>query len=629
MDQAHEWTDEQLLDLEHRIRSEYTRAYHELRKKRFGWLKEYAEENGKWKDDLKNGKVTQKAYDKWLKEQALKRVWGNTMLAGAYTDMMTTAQKVAEMVNGVMPGVFAENANYTAYTIDKATDIGTGFAMYDQSTVRRLLMEQPKLLPYLSPDPDKVIPHFTAKVRSEVTQGILQGESIPDIAARLKTVVGMEQGASIRAARTAVTGAECAGRADTYRRAEAMGIDIKQEWIATLDTRTRPSHRVAHRQVVDIGQPFEVGSDKLMYPGDPSGHAEEVYNCRCTTIAIVDGIDPADNMSTAKLKKAGLTYDEWKAGKMPGPAGPAAQTGHTIAEGKDMLHSYVHRKDTYKFDIEDIINQQGFDGKPRVVDANEFDKAVKAANGGNGLIMQRSYSASSHEILDGYRNQLYDGKWYVDCSEGGSVYGQGMYAASDWTGKLSDSITGEMKRYTNIGTSKHPLSSEEKADVRARRDAEIASIKNDDRFRLTPEEKLAMRWDMDSEDFPERVEWEKSGRLAELIESIDDKSSARAGLKDRLMNMNDYELADRYGMGHTYIETMTLDPSAKVVNYRDVRKMLLKDEFELPDGRMAGELDLGAYAAALGYDAINVVDAGGGCDYTVILNRTKCIIRRS
>ena len=83
-----------------------------------------------------------------------------------------------------------------------------------------------------------------------------------------------------RIARTESTGAyNAAGLA-----ALADEGEQQKAWIATEDSRTRPSHAAADRQVVPITQPFEVGTTQLMMPGDPSGLAHETINCRCTMV---------------------------------------------------------------------------------------------------------------------------------------------------------------------------------------------------------------------------------------------------------------------------------------------------------------------------------------------------------
>lgn len=53
-------------------------------------------------------------------------------------------------------------------------------------------------------------------------------------------------------------------------------------WRTAHDKRVRDSHRAMDGQVKPEGQPFITGGGThLLYPGDPSGPADEVINCRC------------------------------------------------------------------------------------------------------------------------------------------------------------------------------------------------------------------------------------------------------------------------------------------------------------------------------------------------------------
>ena len=86
---------------------------------------------------------------------------------------------------------------------------------------------------------------------------------------------------SERIARTESTGAYNAGAEDAYRR-EGAGVHM---WVATADDRTREEHLDAHGQCVPLNDPFNVGGSQLQFPGDPSGPADLIINCRCTTVA--------------------------------------------------------------------------------------------------------------------------------------------------------------------------------------------------------------------------------------------------------------------------------------------------------------------------------------------------------
>lgn len=59
-------------------------------------------------------------------------------------------------------------------------------------------------------------------------------------------------------------------------------LSIEKTWNTVVDGNTRPEHAEADGQSVPIGDPFEVGGEDLMYPGDESGSPENTINCRCT-----------------------------------------------------------------------------------------------------------------------------------------------------------------------------------------------------------------------------------------------------------------------------------------------------------------------------------------------------------
>src|SRR5258708_7202441 len=66
--------------------------------------------------------------------------------------------------------------------------------------------------------------------------------------------------------------------------AEVTGTEMFKQWYATSDSRTRPDHADAHKQVVAIAATFDVGGWPMSYPGDPEGPPSEVCNCRCTSL---------------------------------------------------------------------------------------------------------------------------------------------------------------------------------------------------------------------------------------------------------------------------------------------------------------------------------------------------------
>lgn len=56
---------------------------------------------------------------------------------------------------------------------------------------------------------------------------------------------------------------------------------LDKVWIATIDSKTRPTHWAADGQRVALKAAFIVGGEALAFPQDPAGSPREIKNCRC------------------------------------------------------------------------------------------------------------------------------------------------------------------------------------------------------------------------------------------------------------------------------------------------------------------------------------------------------------
>lgn len=311
-DYGHKETDKRLAVMEKRIAKVYADTLAEAKDKLSAVLAEFRELDEKKAQAVADGKLSKKAYTAWRQELLGKEKHLRDMI-DVLTEDFTNADKIAmQIVNGEAKDVYALNANYAAYDIEKKANVNLSWTLYDHSTVERLIREEPNLLPLPSVDVPVDKRWNQKHITAAINRGILLGDPIQDIAKRLVTVASMDLNAAVRSARTATTAAECAGRIDTYKQAAAMGIQLKQMWRATLDGRTRHAHRLLDGQMVDIGEKFKVDGYELEYPGDPSAPGYLVYNCRCTVVSVDKFHDP----NAPRASKLGnLSYEDWKAGK--------------------------------------------------------------------------------------------------------------------------------------------------------------------------------------------------------------------------------------------------------------------------------------------------------------------------
>ena len=287
-DKAHRLTDEKLEEMEKRLSAIYSRAEKEIQKTADDYFSKFAKQDEAKRKLVERGKMTEEEYTKWRKGKVMYGKRFTEMKEQCAKQLLNVNQTALAYVNGELPEVYAINYNALAGSVDGVG--GYSFTLVDADTVRNLAVTDTSLLPYKEIDPPKDIPWNMKKINAETLQGILQGESMDKIAKRLRNVQEMNKTQAIRSARTIVTGAENKGRQDSYARAEVDGIILQKEWLATNDGRTRHSHADLDGAIVDQDKKFDNG---LMYPGDPSGRPEEVYNCRCTLVAKVNGFKKA------------------------------------------------------------------------------------------------------------------------------------------------------------------------------------------------------------------------------------------------------------------------------------------------------------------------------------------------
>lgn len=384
MDLLREINEAEAKKVERKIIKVYKQAQKEVQEKLDDYLASFANDDRIMYEKLLDGKISADGYFGWRRQQMMvgKR-W--TDLRDKLADRLTNANEEAMiMVGAELPKICAESVNYTMFSAENGSGMRTSFTLWDENTVHRLIQEEPTLLPKPRVKIAKDKRWNKKLITSAVTQGLLQGESMHGIATRMMGEVGKGfsadmiknannmtakqisreltrriRNASIRTARTAVTGAENAGRDVGYQEAKKNGIELKQQWLATLDGRTRHEHRQLDGQIREVGEPFEIDGQKLRFPADPQALPRLVYNCRCTTIAVVNG--HAIDLSVRDQSKIGNDYDAWKNVKKE------EETQKQSKDTDDDLPTLGKLKDTLGDDYKEYYN---------IINNNEYVKSA-------------------------------------------------------------------------------------------------------------------------------------------------------------------------------------------------------------------------------------------------------------
>ena len=534
------------------------------------------------------------------------------------------------------------------------------------------------------------------QIQQELNIGLMNGDRYEKMAKRISERIGVSYSKAMNITRTETHRNIENGLMDGAKKVSEdfgdYGLIYAVTWRTRKDQRVRPqvrrynkkgkwktsinpngaNHMELEGQTVKVGEKFDLGNYngrkvEAENPGNSRVAAHDC-NCRCFleyNIMTVEEFAKATGQSVKKVVKDSNDVSK-----------PQNVTTEYV-EGKNKIGDIDYSSSKFDYDIEIAMHEQGFDGLPKVVNKQDFDLAVKQS----GMIAQRTYTAPSQEILDAYRDELYNGKWYVDCGKGGAQYGRGMYCVADYKGELSQGIKNEMAHYQSLGKQRTVH------DAFINRLESVKVTDFDWKYKITDNQFEAYKKYLATSDVMPSV-YKLSKEDREIFNTIGQKAKQEA--HGKLSKINAEVMRDT--RSYAFTETLTLQPDAKIFTiYEDVTditnrysreyalKHVVSDEaketiqelIELQEtigkatnSYVSGKVDLksvdalydkrdklcnskvfkeevspllnegynhargkneGALAVEMGYDAINAIGHGESGSYTVILNRTKVI----
>ena len=323
-------------ELETLIGREYKKANRKVRDKANLFFKQYEAKEKIKRDQFERDVITKQEYIEWRRNQLLIDSRWNEMRNTLAEDFHNANVLARQVMYGAMPYVYALNHSYGTYEVEHQSLVDTSYTLYSREAAEYILqgkallptaLQHGKEIDFQSSD-EYMMPRLgkeaaqriresrdvlwnRQQIQSVALQGILQGQSIPDLASCLEAVTERNHNAAIRNARTMTTNVENAGRQASYERAQKLGIEIQKTWVSTLDGRTRHEHRLLNGQTVNINESFWVEGMQIDYPGDPQAEAELVYNCRCTMVSQIKGFETDINEYRTDPALGDMTYAEW------------------------------------------------------------------------------------------------------------------------------------------------------------------------------------------------------------------------------------------------------------------------------------------------------------------------------
>lgn len=303
-------------EIEKRLRSIYEAASREIIERLDRHSKAMYAKDAAMRAKRDAGEITPQQYKDWLRGQMFtEKIWQDQIQSAASV-LLTANEQANAIVEGQRRAVFAENANWQAYSIEKDSRGAISFGLYDSATVTKLIRDQPELLPPRMVNGQRDKAWNREKIAAIMARGVITGSPIKEIARHIGNECGSSnEKAMLRYARTAMTGAQNAGRMEVMRESQDMGIKVKKLWISTLDERTRPAHQMLDGDVVNVDEPFSSILGPIMYPGDPAADEANTWNCRCALGYEYPEYQSRDVMRYDQYDREDIedmTYSEWK-----------------------------------------------------------------------------------------------------------------------------------------------------------------------------------------------------------------------------------------------------------------------------------------------------------------------------
>lgn len=230
-----------------------------------------------------------------------------------------TKEGISTVTSG-LKDVFTESYYYTGFSAESATLLKLGFGIVPDKVIQGSLvnpLDVENWTQRFGVNQTK----FTNLIRSELTQGLLQGHGYSKVARKITERTNEAAYKARRIIRTESHRVYSAARQLGFDKVETaadnLGFKVRREWHSTLDERTRESH-----QSMDGQHPDENGFYKFPSGGKTSGPGlsgipEEDINCRCTEITAISGFEIGkrkDNVSKELISYK--TFEQWKNGRI-------------------------------------------------------------------------------------------------------------------------------------------------------------------------------------------------------------------------------------------------------------------------------------------------------------------------
>lgn len=216
--------------------------------------------------------------------------WSANVYQNSYQILL--AQQISDVLDKLRS---KEYETIKDYLEDSYTDgfVGAVFSMHGQDVPIIVPMDKDQIIRALTTnsqingglyealgvDVDKL----KQVIADEIARGIATNMSYGEIARNISERMNISLRKARRIVITEAHRIREEAAQDARAAAKTQGADVVKQWDATMDGKTRKTHRKLDGQVREINEPFEVDGKRAMHPGG-FGRPEEDINCRCVAL---------------------------------------------------------------------------------------------------------------------------------------------------------------------------------------------------------------------------------------------------------------------------------------------------------------------------------------------------------
>jgi hypothetical protein len=240
----------------------------------------------------------------------------NNLFTSINDELKASYKGINGEVKGLVGDVFSESYYMNGFMISKDVGLNLSFGVIPTDMIKSLWSEPTVSGLSIFDTLKKYEYNRILKIRQEITQGFIQGDSYVDMAKRINDTMDISFNDGLRILRTEGGRASSEGQLTLFSNAEDMGIEFERMWVHVLGGQKypRPTHEDADGQIADSDGMFHIDGYTIPAPR-MFGVAEHDIGCECDVIANVNGEKPSvrrENIGDKDIIDY-KTYKEWRA----------------------------------------------------------------------------------------------------------------------------------------------------------------------------------------------------------------------------------------------------------------------------------------------------------------------------